>query len=212
MKDKEIMYTQTEVLKLGFTKKLIETLLPDPILKPNPYYKSAAPVKLFSVDLVHEVMASETFKNYKEASKSRRQGAKKAVATKKKKLEQTVQEKIKCIHVKRVENIEKLSMNEQLIRVFERGDFDIGLSKIDDETKARWAVNYVRHKLTNYDEELYSIKGKVGIRSAYVTYKKAVLRKIAQVYPELQIACQKQIDRIDKDVKNYQRIDITKLF
>jgi hypothetical protein len=103
-------------------------------------------------------------------------------------------------------------MNEQLMRVFERGDFDIGLSKIDDETKARWAVNYVRHKLTNYDEELYSIKGKVGIRSAYVTYKKAVLRKIAQVYPELQIACQKQIDRIDKEVKDYQRLDITKLF
>lgn len=45
MKD-EKMITQSAVLSMGFTKSMIDKLLPAPTLKQNPHYKSSAPMKL----------------------------------------------------------------------------------------------------------------------------------------------------------------------
>ena len=37
------MITQSTILEMGWTKSMITKLLPEPILKPNPHYRSAAP-------------------------------------------------------------------------------------------------------------------------------------------------------------------------
>ena len=62
------------------------------------------------------------------------------------------------------------------------------MQNADIDTRKRWAVNYIRHELTNYDWVLERIKGKCGIGEEYNRYKNAVLEEIYKAYPELQSA------------------------
>ena len=57
-------------------------------------------------------------------------------------------------------------------------------------------VNHIRHNLTAYDEELYEMKGKVGIGEAYILYKRKVLEAIAVAYPYLKEEVTRQINRL----------------
>ena len=60
----------------------------------------------------------------------------------------------------------------------------IELHEVDPDTLTRITNNYIRHELTNYDEILESIKGKVGISEGYIKLKENVLmKKIQEVYP-----------------------------
>ena len=47
-------YTYSKLIEFGFSKKLILQKFPDPILKQNPIYKNAAPMKLYKKDDVDE--------------------------------------------------------------------------------------------------------------------------------------------------------------
>ena len=49
----------------------------------------------------------------------------------------------------------------------------------------RWAVNYIRHELTDYDYTLYAeIAGKIGTAEAAQRLKRRILRAISEIYPE----------------------------
>ena len=52
-------------------------------------------------------------------------------------------------------------------------------------------VNYIRHKLTNYDEELERIYGRLARKEAYIKYKDILAAEMKKVYPELE----KDIDK-----------------
>lgn len=58
---KERTITKTEVKSMGFTDKLIKELLPAPQLLPNPFYKSAAAMKLWKVSDVEDAMKNPVF-------------------------------------------------------------------------------------------------------------------------------------------------------
>lgn len=60
-KQKEQLISQSGVLSMGFTKSMIDKLLPPPILKRNPHYASSAPMKLWREDDVRSVMATQEF-------------------------------------------------------------------------------------------------------------------------------------------------------
>lgn len=68
----------------------------------------------------------------------------------------------------------------------------------NEETLKRWVVNYIRHKLVTYDSTLYDNKGKVGKDEAYPVFKKAVLDRIATLYPKYADECQKQAEAIGR--------------
>lgn len=192
-------YTQTEVKQLGFSQKMIADFLPDPILKTNPMYKSASPMKLWKCSDVDSVLESEEFKVAFDKNKNRRAGAAKAVLTKQTKLHEEISQKIERISVKRIGFDALLSRT-----LFEKQDWYDYQSAIrnraeernaysaDKQTKCRWMVNYVRHNLTEYDDTLYAISGKTGCHTEYLRYKHAVLTKIADVYPELRDECNRQ--------------------
>ena len=55
MKEKKKMISQKTVIEMGWTKAMIAKLLPEPTLKPNPNYRSAAPMKLW---IEEEVIAA----------------------------------------------------------------------------------------------------------------------------------------------------------
>ena len=70
--------TLTKVKQMGFSDKLISLLLPEPELVDNPYYKSAAPMKLWNKKDVEEAMKRDEYINYQEKRKKRKTAAEKA--------------------------------------------------------------------------------------------------------------------------------------
>ena len=197
-KDTKDYYTQTGLKALGFTPKMIEALLPEPLLRPNPMYRSAAPMKLWLVEDVNKVIDSEEFIMMREASASRRKSAAKAIKTKRDKLHKEVEEKIKSIEV---EKIKMKDLKERALRHKQRwynyvaemrGTWSDSVHDADKDTVKRWMVNYVRHNLTRYDSDLYDMSNRVGCREEYKNYKFAVLDKIAETYPRLKKACEAQ--------------------
>lgn len=66
--------------------------------------------------------------------------------------------------------------------------------EIDDLTLERWVVNYIRHNLVEYDETVNSLKGKVEKDHAYFVFKKGILGKIAEVYPDYAEECKRQME------------------
>jgi hypothetical protein len=50
------MITQSRIIEeYGWTKSLISKFLPDPVLKANPHYRKAAPMRLWDEDTVKQV-------------------------------------------------------------------------------------------------------------------------------------------------------------
>lgn len=197
-------YSKSEVLKLGFSEKLISELLPEPILKPNPNFKSAAPMKLWLISDVENAMKTAQFIDYQEKANKRRKGAKKAVLTRAAKLHTEVTNKIEQISVKQL-SLEELKENtlsekaswysyQQTLR--RNHDDERDPYSADQSTVTRWEVNYIRHNLTSYDALLYEMSGKVGRHEEYMRYKEAVLNKIGEAYPSLKSECNNQISRL----------------
>lgn len=189
--------TQTEVKRLGFTDKLIKELLPEPELVTNPCYRSAAKMKLWKLSDVETAMETRTFQESFAKRKRYRIAAEKAVETKKAKLRATTNEFISGIHIKKVntDNLRNRTLNakQQWYNAVADGRYEIqDAYSADDETVTRWMVNYIRHEMTSYDEQLWDIKGKVGISEAHIDLHDAILDKIALVYPELATECQRQ--------------------
>lgn len=197
--------TYTTLCKdLRFTDKLINEYLPAPMLRPNPHYKSGAPMRLWYEDEVFEALndpqlAAEIAAREK-ASEPRRKAAKKAVETKKAKTMRMVDIEIAAIRVREIlpyKRLKRLAVRdrqdwydyqEEIRGRYEYRDAD----SAPEDTKRRWMVNYVRHNLTDYDETLWNMKGSTGIREAYQKYRDAVLDAIAEAYPSLADECSRQ--------------------
>lgn len=219
------MITQSAILEMGWTKSMITKLLPEPSLKSNPYYKSAAKMKLWKKQDVLDVIETENFKIELEKANKRKLSSKKAQETKRNNLTKRMKRIAECISVLIIpqDELEKKALEHQEARIYERisneveylerhcdslESFDEYEQKIeemenfrmyrpsDEETMKRWIVNYIRHNLIEYDQNLRMLKGKVGKDEAYIDFKLAVLEKIAESYPYYADECNRQISNM----------------
>ena len=198
--DDPVLVNQTTLLQWGWTKSLIDKLLPPPQLSCNPRYKCAAPMKQWDSDEVRRLMGTPEFLDAQKGRAARRAGAQKAVETKRDKLMAQVAEKIKEIRVDA--SYSDAQLREDAIDdrqawydyiAAERGMWnDSYAGDADESTIRRWVVNFIRHSLTDYDEDLYGMAGKVGCHEGYVLYRNAVLDKIAETYPQYKDECRRQ--------------------
>lgn len=191
--EKEVLISQTSVMQLGFTKSMIDLLLPEPILKRNPHYACAAPMKLWKESGVHAVMETEAFQRASEKAARRKKSSEKAVEAKRQSAETLLDEIIKSLEVVRLDmpDLEKQTLDaKQNWYDWHSGDLIIDPPK---EAVERWMVNFVRHRLCQYDGGLMDIFGKVGKRELYRRLKIETLKKISDVYPELKDECDRQI-------------------
>lgn len=62
----------------------------------------------------------------------------------------------------------------------ERGRYG-GFYEPDDDTKTRWALNYARHELSNYEAILAALRGRTGSADAYEEIKERVMARIDEV-------------------------------
>ena len=187
-------YTYSNLLKMGFTKKLIEEHLHEPLLKDNPHYRMGPKMKLYLAKNVKKFMKTDIFLNYQESRKNRVNAAIKNSSKRREENYRYIDDEISQITVKRVslDVLERLTLEAKSNWLLWTRDDFYGFDDLSDETLARWMINYIRHNLTNYDEILDNIKGKFGVEEAYIKYKKILMLKIKEVYPELFIETKEQ--------------------
>jgi len=202
---KDEKYTQTDLKALGLTTSTINRFFPDPELRDNPMYRSAAPMKIYDPVYVARIMATAEFKDHQEKSEKRKISAQKVVIKKREQLENDISEKIKQIKVQK-KPFEKVCNNALLAKqdwCSATEQFDNNPYEAQDHVRLRWTVNYIRHELTTYDDNLYQIKGCVGVRQAYNRYKDAVLNQIARIYPDTKDECERQKQAMQNNQRCY---------
>lgn len=189
--------TQTAILDRGWTRTMLK-LLPAPVEKRNPYYKKAAPMKVWNAADVESVENSDAWREAKAKADKRKANAGKAVATKKAKLEAEVDAALKSVTVERVElrKLREMTLSQKAEWKESHGDYLSDPWTAPDYVVMRWTVNFIRHKLVHYDQSLDLWKGKTGISSEYPRFKTGVLTKIAAAYadaPEIVAECHNQM-------------------
>lgn len=194
---KKIEYwTKSTLLDRGWTEKTISELLPPPKLVDNPYYKCAGYMKLWEQKTVKQKEKTKKFKVSAEKKAKRRESALKAVATKAEKTMSLLP--TFSLEVERVslEELRKMTLNAKWNwYMYTEQDWKAdSVDFADEETVLRWELNFIRHNLSNYDNELDKLYGKVGKDVVYSKYKNQLMDKIFEVYPELKA----KIDEIEK--------------
>ncbi len=191
--DKELFYTAADLKKRGWTETYLRHTLPNPDkLQTNPFYKNSAPMRLYLKEKVHAVEQTLQFRNFIQKSAKRKEGARKATITKKQKLLGFVNALVIELEQKDIQSIYQDAIdryNDWNLYREEKETASMLSSKIFLD---RIAVNYLRHQLSNYDEMLYEIFGKVGVAEAYAVINRKIYTKIAATYPELKEEAERQ--------------------
>lgn len=191
------MITMSTVLSMGWTKTMISALLPEPTLVDNPYYRKAAPMKLYREQDVLEAMESEKYKSALEKANKRKISAQKATKTKTDALAKSMAAFIDSVSVDVIEDAtlvkETIKAKNEWYNYIGRYDEFVTQTNVDGYTLQRWVVNYIRHNLVSYDYGLYKMKGKTGKNALYAPFKNAILEKIAVAYPQYAAECRNQM-------------------
>jgi hypothetical protein len=191
--------TMSDVKEQGWTSTMINRFLPKPDkIKRNPYYKCVAPMKLYEKAKVEEIEKTEQFKKAYEKAQQRRKSCKKAIETKRDKLMSYVESINVDIPEKDINVVRKNAIDSYNDWQFSRMDSSFFASESSDpDFLDRITVNYLRHEMTQYERQLYMIKGKTGKVKAYSKLKRKILDAIAQVYPDLALECISQSAFLD---------------
>lgn len=194
---KEKMITMSTVISMGWTKSMIAALLPEPKLVDNPYYRKAAPMKLYKEQDVLVAMESEAYKQAAEKASKRKLSAQKATKTKTENLAKNMEAFVESVSVEVIDEArlvkETIEAKNAWYYYTEQYELITNKTKVDSETLHRWVVNYIRHNLVSYDYGLYKMKGKTGKNALYAQYKNAILEKIAAAYPKYAMECRNQM-------------------
>lgn len=181
--------TKTEVLNRGWTEKMIQRFLGSPDrTKTNPHYRSAARMQLFDESRVVAAERTSDFVELEQKREVRRAGALKAVQTKREKVERYVE----SVDIK-VPVLDEDTLIREACNNYNnfRPDRYAG-EHSDARFLKRITVNYLRHRLTEYEDHLEQTYGRVGASEAYLKIKRLVLDAIAAVYPSLADECRHQ--------------------
>jgi hypothetical protein len=192
--------TFSKLEKRGWTKALIKRILGDPDeVKLNPYRRSGPRMRLYETKRVEQAEASPEFLEAQEKRKPKREAAQKGLATKKQKIADYVK-KVK-IKVPKLPKKELIQQACQDYNARSKGD-NWASEHADQEFLERISVNYLRHCLTSYEDELRKIAGRVNADEAYLELKEKVLDAIAKRYKWLGDECCLQVERMwDQEYK-----------
>lgn len=121
----------------------------------------------------------------------RKEAAKKAVITKTKKLFEYINSlKIK-IPLMEEDILYKEAIRSYRNMMYSRNKFDI--DEFEGDHRYRLMVNYLRHELTQYEQELYDMWGKVGKTEGIDLLRHRIYNAIMRQYPYLKNECIKQM-------------------
>ena len=187
--DRTNYYNKKELKERGWTDVILKKFnIEWDLERPNPHYRSAPTTKLYLIEKINPIEETEQFKIEIEKSNKRKKSSIKAIETKKQNLIKLIDELpepiIPIIKEKQLYKEALEQYNDFYAYVRNRPDKCIKNPNIS--TKKRLAVNYIRHQLTHYDEDLDHIFGKVGKDDAYILLKNNTLNAIKKYYPYLE--------------------------
>lgn len=144
----------------GLTDKLIEQLGEPDATRPNPHFRKAAPMLLYSRDRVEKWIASNP--ESIDQSNPRKSRALKAAETKRQQAQKMVDEALKQLKLNPIPK--DIAVRTQLF-IGER------FGAYGNEPTPKAIASHIRHNYTNYEELLSKIKGKVGKGDLYLQIK-----------------------------------------
>lgn len=192
---------KAELMARGWTKALIRDFLGEPDEHcTNPYYRSGPPICWYWLVRVEQVERQPEFQQARTRAERRRKLALDAAECRRRELLSRVEGL--TIEVPRLEalELERHAWESYSRLQWERDHAEADGAGADLEFMQRICVNYLRHELTIYDQQLREIAGQVGCHSAYLALKSKVLKAIADVYPDLAPECMRQEDRMRRDM------------
>ena len=209
MNEEPPLLTMAQLKARGWTPTLVKKFLGSPdATKPNPHYRSAAPMQLYSLARVEVVEQEDTWKQAA-TSAAARSTVGKTVATRKA-AELVAQAEQLAVTVIRLP-LDKLLKNaidsynafhEELL--WERGhDYEPATEQSDPAFLDRITVNYIRHNLTEYDSHLEELAGRIGVREAGKVIRNKIYAAIAAQYPEYAEECKRQMQLRNGEIYPY---------
>ena len=190
---REEYLTLTTLKERGWSPALINRLLGAPDKAGvNPHYRSGPPVQLYLQERVSAAESRPEFTGYQASRDKRATASRDAADLKRDELLKRIDQLEITVARRPLAEVMRESLlawrDHQRLR---RNNFNVDSVNAPQEVRERWAVNFVRHELTAYDAFLFTkIKRQIGAREAADRLKTRVLRKIAEVYPELAAAVQ----------------------
>jgi hypothetical protein len=189
----------SQLKQRGWTQSLIANFLGEPdALRPNPRYRSAAPMRLYALARVEAIETEPAFDAARARAGLRSQRAKATAARKAEEL--TAQARSMAITVDRLPPDQ---LRRRAIMAYNRWHEPLSLERGYDHEPAsessdpsflvRITVNFVRHSLTAYDHSLAAAAGKIGVHAAVAIIRERVYQAIAAAYPDLADECQRQL-------------------
>src|SRR6266568_504312 len=193
------MLSTSQLKERGWTPALITTFLGHPdVLKPNPYYRSSPPWRLYDVSRVEQAEQTEEWQQAQASATIRSIRGKMVAARQATKLR--AQAELLPIAVIRVPLTTVVRRAIASYNAFhaemlaERGhDYEPASEQSDTAFLERISVNFIRHELTEYDTHLEELAGRVGVSIAQIVIRRRVYDEIARIYPEYADECQRQI-------------------
>jgi hypothetical protein len=191
-KNKEY-FCKSELLERGWTLTGITKFLKfHDLEKINPKFKNASSLKLFKIERVKQIEETDKFKIWLEENKKKKISSEKAVKTKETKLLELINSiKINVLEIP-LKNAIYNAIDDYYSFNIER-DRDVYVDKNDIEFINRITVNWIRHKMTEYDDSLLIIFNKTGKNKAYQIINQKIYFEISSVYPELKDECNRQL-------------------
>lgn len=179
-------FSVSELKARGWTRTLIERFMPEAdATRPNPLFRSAAPMRLYCRQRVVALEATEEFFLARRASEFRQNAAKKAVATKTALTLKLARELPVTVHRMSLEKLLKRAVaHYEAHHDYLRSAQCEPWGK-EDAFRDRICVNYLRHHATQYHENLDRVAGKVGIARAYLVLWQRIGQEIKAKYPLL---------------------------
>jgi len=177
------LLTMPQLAERGWTPAMVRDLLGEPDeLRPNPVYRSAAPMRLWALARAAAAEEDPAFAQ-RQASSRRRSAASAAVAARKRAelLARTAEVPV----IARERLIGKACASYNAFRAGRDDDYTPATPTSGPQFLGRITVNYLRHELTGYEARLAALFGSVGRAAAESVIRERVYEAIACAYPEL---------------------------
>lgn len=166
----------------GWTAGMIRRLLGEPDLRrTNPFFRTAPPTRLYSVERVERAERSEEFRAVSAVAARRSAAVREAMSRRRREvLARIAAEPI---------DVPVLTPEELTARAVEHRERQGGSARFP---LAHWKVDYLCHRLARCDDILDELSGRTGRAAAERLLRRRVCTAIARTYPDLAEECERR--------------------
>ncbi len=193
MTEKIARITPARMKDRGWTESMVKNLLGKPdVLIPNPHYRSGPAMRLYDLTRVEAAEAMPAFITAREkAAKRSEVGLVVADRRRKQLLDEISGIEIRVSKMP-FNQLAGAAINHYNNRGSHRDNWEMATRSSSPEFLRRIMVNYARHELSHYDDQLDVLFARIGKLQAITLIRAATYTAIAATWPELSHECARQ--------------------